>query len=63
MRFTSGNDPKYGEYLAQRDAYSSHNLLHNDVNIVFICLKVNKPNDENAIPLWNSDGTPLSDAP
>jgi hypothetical protein len=55
---TCGNDAKYAQCLAHRDAYFSHKLLHNDINLVSLSLKVEEPNDENAIPFWHPDGTP-----
>ena len=44
--------------IAHHNAYFSHDLLHNDINLSSICLKVNGRNNENAAPLWNADGTP-----
>ncbi|OJA16949.1 hypothetical protein AZE42_11084 [Rhizopogon vesiculosus] len=38
-----------------RDVYNAHNLLHNDINLVSICLNVDEPNIENTIPDGNPD--------
>jgi hypothetical protein len=62
MRCAMRDDAKYAQYIAHRDAYFSHNLLHNDINLVSISLKVDEPNDQNAIPLWNADGPPIRQA-